>query len=46
MYELYSRAYISDGKEKHTWSTNYSQDTKNIRIKEGELITSMYREIH
>lgn len=46
MYELYSRAYITDGEEKHTWSTNYSQDTKNIRMKGGELIKSMYREMH
>lgn len=46
MYELYSRAYNSDGEEKHTWFANYSQDTKNIRIKEGELIKNTYREIH
>lgn len=34
MYELYSRTYFSNGEEKYTWSTNYSQDMKNIRIKE------------
>lgn len=46
MYEQDSRVYISKVEEKHTWSTNYSRDTENIRIKEGELIKSLYREIH
>lgn len=46
MYELDSRACIRDGEEKHPWSRNYSQDTKNIRIKEGELIKGMYKEMN